>query len=69
MPLADLAAPAAAHARAGVPVNAQQAYIYSILERIVRERLLRQGEPFQDAELADTIERLGRRGRGALLHR
>ncbi len=61
-PLADLAAPAAAHARAGVPVNAQQAYIYSILERIVRERLLRQGEPFQDAELADTIERLGADG-------
>src|SRR3954452_24211445 len=62
VPLADLAARAAAHARAGVPVNAQQAYIYSILERIVGERLLREGELFQDGELGDTIERLGSEG-------
>src|SRR3954453_14009088 len=62
VPLADLAARAAAHARAGVPVNAQQAYIYSILELIVGERLLREGELFQDGELGDTIERLGSEG-------
>ena len=59
VPLADLAAPAAAHARAGVPTNAAQAYISAILEGIVHERMLREGEPFVDAELAETIERLG----------
>jgi gamma-glutamyltranspeptidase/glutathione hydrolase len=62
VPLADLAAPAAAHARDGVPMNAQQAYIYSILEGIVHERLLREGELFQDPDLGDTIERLGAEG-------
>jgi gamma-glutamyltranspeptidase/glutathione hydrolase len=62
VPLAELAKPAAEHARDGVPLNAQQAYIYSILEGIVRERLLREGELFRDAELADTIERLGSEG-------
>jgi gamma-glutamyltranspeptidase/glutathione hydrolase len=62
VPLADLAAPAVAHARAGVPINAQQAYIYSILERIVGDRLLREGDPFRDPELGDTIERLGAEG-------
>src|SRR5919201_146785 len=44
VPLAELTAPAAAHARAGVPMNAQQAYVFEILEGIVRERLLREGE-------------------------
>src|SRR4051794_21734267 len=62
MALADLAAPAARQAREGVPLNAQQGYIYAILEGIVRERLLREGEPFADPELADTIERLGSKG-------
>src|SRR3954464_9148963 len=62
VPLADLAARAAAHARAGVPVNAQQAYVFEILEGIVRERLLREGELFADPDLADTIERLGADG-------
>ena len=62
MPLADLAAPAAAHARAGVPTNAAQAYISAILEGIVHERVLREGEPFADPELAETIERLGSDG-------
>ncbi|TMK97320.1 MAG: gamma-glutamyltransferase, partial [Actinobacteria bacterium] len=61
-PLADLAAPAAAHARAGVPTNEVQAYIGSILEGIVGERMLREGDPFQDEELAETIERLGADG-------
>jgi gamma-glutamyltranspeptidase / glutathione hydrolase len=62
VPLAQLAAPAAAHARDGVPTNAQQAYINAILERIVGERMLREGEPFADPELAETIERLGADG-------
>jgi gamma-glutamyltranspeptidase/glutathione hydrolase len=62
VPLADLAAPAAAHARAGVATNEVQAYIGAILEGIVGERLLREGELFQDDELAVTIERLGADG-------
>jgi gamma-glutamyltranspeptidase/glutathione hydrolase len=62
VPLAELAAPAAAHARAGVAMNAQQAYVFEILELIVRERLLREGEVFRDPDLADTIERLGAEG-------
>jgi gamma-glutamyltranspeptidase / glutathione hydrolase len=62
IPLADLAAPAAAHARAGVRLNAQQAYVYEILAAIVGERMLREGELFADAELAETIERLGAEG-------
>jgi gamma-glutamyltranspeptidase/glutathione hydrolase len=62
VPLADLAAPAAAHARAGVPTNPVQAYINAILEGIVGDRLMREGEPFRDDELADTIERLGADG-------
>jgi len=62
VPLADLAAPAAAYARAGVPLNAQQAYVFEILEGIVGERLLRVGDMFADPELADAIERLGAEG-------
>jgi gamma-glutamyltranspeptidase / glutathione hydrolase len=62
VPLADLAAPAAAHARAGVATNEVQAYIGFILEGIVGERLLREGDLFQDDELAVTIERLGAEG-------
>jgi len=62
VPLADLAAPAAAHARAGIPTNEVQAYIGGILEDIVRDRLLREGDLFQDPELAETIERLGADG-------
>jgi len=74
LPLADLAAPAAALARAGVPLNAQQAYIFALLTGILmttpesqREfapagRPLREGEPFASDELAETIERLGRDG-------
>ena len=74
VPLDRLAAPAARHARDGVPVNRQQAYIFEILDGIVlsdatgaREfapggRPLREGEPFRSAELAATIERLGSDG-------
>ena len=43
LPLADLVAPAAAHARAGVEVNAQQAYLFEILEPICRATPAAQG--------------------------
>ena len=55
--------------------TAEQAYVFEILERDLRDdpggaalfapegRLLAEGEPFRDPELADTIERLGARGR------
>jgi gamma-glutamyltranspeptidase/glutathione hydrolase len=74
MPAADLAAPAAALARAGVPLNAAQAYIFEILQPILVStpearavfapagRVLREGEPFRDGDLADTIERFGAEG-------
>jgi gamma-glutamyltranspeptidase/glutathione hydrolase len=62
VPLTELAAPAAAHARAGIRTNEVQAYIGGILEGIVGERLLREGDVFQDDELAETIERLGAEG-------
>ena len=74
LPAADLAAPAAALARAGVALNEEQAYIFEILEPILvttpearavfapEGRALRAGEPFRDPELADTIERFGAEG-------
>jgi gamma-glutamyltranspeptidase / glutathione hydrolase len=74
MPAADLAAPAAALAREGVPLNAAQAYIFEILEPILLTtpevravfapggRALREGEAFRDAALGDTIERFGAEG-------
>ena len=73
--LADLAAPAAALARDGVALNAQQAEVVHLLEGILRSTpecealyapggpLLNEGELFRSAELGDTIERLGVRGR------
>jgi gamma-glutamyltranspeptidase/glutathione hydrolase len=74
MSAADLAAPAAALARRGVPLNAEQAYIFEILRPILVStpeasavfapggRVLREGEPFRDGDLADTIERFGAEG-------
>jgi gamma-glutamyltranspeptidase/glutathione hydrolase len=74
VPLAQLAAPAAAHARAGVPLNAEQAYVFAILEPLLAVAgahaarfapggvPLTEGQPFRDAELGDTIERLGAEG-------
>ena len=74
MSAADLAAPAAAMARRGVPLNAEQAYIFEILRPILVStpeasavfapggRLLREGEPFRDGDLAATIERFGAEG-------
>jgi gamma-glutamyltranspeptidase/glutathione hydrolase len=74
IPLHELTAPAAALARAGVPLNAQQAYVVEILEGIVtltpevaaiyapQGRVLREGERVCQPALADTIERLGVEG-------
>ncbi|HZV73957.1 MAG TPA: gamma-glutamyltransferase [Conexibacter sp.] len=74
VPLAELAAPAAALARAGVPLNAQQSYVVEILGGIVTltpevaaiyapdGRVLREGERVRQPALADAIERLGMEG-------
>ncbi len=72
--LAGLAAPAAALARDGIEVNTQQAEVIHLLEAILRStpecaaiyaphgRLLGVGDTWRDADLGDTIERLGRDG-------
>ncbi len=74
MPLSDLAAPAAALARDGVEINAQQAYVIEILADIVTAtpecaalfapggRLLRTGDLWRQPELGDALERLGTEG-------
>jgi len=74
MPLRELAAPAAALARAGVPLNPQQAYVVEILGGIVTltpevaavyapdGRVLREGEPVCQPDLADALERLAAEG-------
>jgi gamma-glutamyltranspeptidase/glutathione hydrolase len=74
LPLAELAAPAAAHARDGVVMNAQQTEVVHLLEAILRTQphvealfapggpLLHEGETFRSSELGDTIERLGAEG-------
>jgi gamma-glutamyltranspeptidase/glutathione hydrolase len=78
LPLADLAAPAAAMAREGVALNEQQAFVAVLLEGILaltpesralwfpEGHVLREGEVFLDPELGDTIERLGREGAAPL---
>ena len=72
--LATLAAPAAALARDGVVLNAQQAEVVHLLEAILRSTpaaldlhapggtLLCEGDCFRSPELGDTIERLGSEG-------
>jgi gamma-glutamyltranspeptidase/glutathione hydrolase len=74
VPLADLAAPAAALAREGVAVNAQQAYLFEILAPIyestpegrahfdVDGERPREGDVLRDPALADALERLGAEG-------
>jgi gamma-glutamyltranspeptidase/glutathione hydrolase len=74
MDLADLAAPAAALARDGIILNAQQAEVVHLLAAILSStpeatslfapdgHLLNEGETFRCAELGDTIERLGEDG-------
>jgi gamma-glutamyltranspeptidase / glutathione hydrolase len=74
LPLADLAAPAAAMARDGVVLNRQQAFVAALLRGILESsaesralwspggRLLVEGDLLRDPELGDTIERLGSEG-------
>ncbi len=74
LPLADLAAPAAALARGGVVVNEQQAEVVHLLEAILRSTpeaqalfvpdgaLLCEAVLQRQPELGDTIERLGAEG-------
>jgi gamma-glutamyltranspeptidase / glutathione hydrolase len=74
LPAHELAAPAAALARRGVELNAEQAYIFEILEPILVTtpqaravfapggRALRAGDTFRDPVLADTIDRFGAEG-------
>ncbi len=74
LPLAQLVAPAAALARDGVALNAQQAYIVEILGGIVtstpeaaalfapRGQLLHAGQRLRQPELADALQRLGADG-------
>jgi gamma-glutamyltranspeptidase / glutathione hydrolase len=74
LPLADLAAPAAALAREGVPLNGPQAYVFELLTGIVmltpeaceefapQGRPLREGEDFRSPLLAETIARFGAEG-------
>lgn len=74
VPLAELVAPAAALARAGVPLNAAQAYVVEILGGIVTltpevaaiyapgGTVLGEGDLVQQPELADAVERLATEG-------
>ncbi len=74
LPLADLARPAVTAARAGVTINAQQAYLFEILAGIVGSspearatyeiagRLPREGDVMVLPELADALERLAAEG-------
>ncbi len=74
VPLGQLAEPGAAHARAGVKLNAIQGYVAELLTSILDfteataqrfapdGRPLREGDVFRDPELGDTIARLGAEG-------
>jgi gamma-glutamyltranspeptidase/glutathione hydrolase len=74
VPMAQLAAPAATLAQEGVEVNAQQAYVLDLLEPVMTEydetrqlyapegRMLKAGETFVFAELAEALERYGAEG-------
>jgi gamma-glutamyltranspeptidase/glutathione hydrolase len=74
LPLSELVAPAVAHARAGVEVNAQQAYLFEILAPIcaaspaARELYMPAGRPpvvgdvHHDPTLAGALERLAAEG-------
>jgi gamma-glutamyltranspeptidase/glutathione hydrolase len=74
VPLTELAAPAAALARDGFAVNAEQAFFFEILEPILTHydeaarvyapegRMLGAGDEFTFPELGDALERLGAQG-------
>ena len=74
MPMSELVRPAISYARDGVPVSAEQAYLFTVLEPILTEftetrelyapdgRILLEGETFQFPDLADALERYGAEG-------
>lgn len=73
LPLREIVAPAVEYARAGVEVNALQAYIFSIVEPIYRATpaaesiyggaaLAGQGSLFRQPELAETLAWIGDEG-------
>jgi gamma-glutamyltranspeptidase/glutathione hydrolase len=74
VPMEALCEPAARHARDGVAVNRQQAFVLQILEPIYTRtpevraiyapegRILREGEVFRFPELGDALDRLGTEG-------
>jgi gamma-glutamyltranspeptidase/glutathione hydrolase len=74
MPLSELVAPAAALARDGVVLNAEQAYVAEILADLLSStpecaalwapqgRILREGEVLRNGELGDALLRLGADG-------
>ncbi len=72
LPWAELAAPAAALARAGVELTPAQGYLHKILDALLRHspegdafyggRMLAAGERLQLPDLADTIERIAAGG-------
>ena len=78
-PLAELAAPAAEEARAGVALNAGQAYVAEILAELLVStpecaalwaptgHVLREGEVLRNPGLGDALERLGAEGAGPVL--
>jgi len=75
---AELVAPAAALARAGVELTAMQAYLHAILDPLLRHspegdamygrdgRAYREGEPFAIPQLGDTLDRLAAEGSSVL---
>ncbi|MGH2854918.1 MAG: gamma-glutamyltransferase [Solirubrobacteraceae bacterium] len=79
-PLAELAAPAGRLARAGVALNAGQAYVAEILAELLVStkecaalwapagHVLREGEVLRNPELADALGRLGREGAEPFYH-
>ena len=74
MPMAELIRPAVAHARDGVRINTQQAYLLEILDPILTRsaegravyapegRILRAGDAFRFGDLAAALERYGAEG-------
>jgi gamma-glutamyltranspeptidase/glutathione hydrolase len=74
VPMGELARRAVDHARQGVPVNAEQAFIFKILEPILTYspegqaiyapggRRLREGDVFRFEELAEALDRYGAEG-------
>ena len=74
VPMEDLVRPAVSFARDGVPVSAEQAYFFKILDPILTEypetralyapdgRVLREGETFRFGDLGDALERYAAEG-------